>query len=93
MLRDLVIQKKTFGLQKKTVVTDFLFLSGMTLAGSWSVVGGAPIQAFTFFTASAYSIMITVGCQQPHCKAFAQTLVGLLGPHCNKKRGRGHVQC
>ena len=31
------------------MVTEFLFLSGMTLAGSWSVVGGAHIQAFTFF--------------------------------------------
>ena len=49
MLRDLLIQKKTLGPQKITKITDFLFLSGMIFAGSWSVVSKAHIQAFTFF--------------------------------------------
>ena len=39
--------KRTKGPQKK-VVTDFLFLPGMTLTGSWSVVCGAHIPAFIF---------------------------------------------
>ena len=34
---------------KNTVDTGSLFLSGMSLAGSWSVVSKAHIQAFTLF--------------------------------------------
>ena len=44
-----LINKKTRGPVKNTVDTSSLFLSGMTLEGSWSVVGGVHDQAFTFF--------------------------------------------
>ena len=47
MLQRLLIPKTT-GPHKTTVIADFLLLSGMTLAGSWSVVGGAHIQALIF---------------------------------------------
>ena len=40
--------QKTIGPQNITEVTDFLFLLGMTLAGSWSV-SNSHIQAFTLF--------------------------------------------
>ena len=43
-----LINSKNNRSTKNAVVTDFLFLSGKTLAGSWSVVGGVHIQAFTF---------------------------------------------
>ena len=43
-----LINSNRLGPVKITVVTEFLLLTGMTLAGSWSVVRGAHIQAFIF---------------------------------------------
>ena len=51
----------------------------MTLAGSWSVVGGAHIQAFTFFMVLELSRSRSV-VSNAHVQAFAQNF----GPHCKK---------
>ena len=52
---------RTIGPVKKTVDTGSVFLSGMTLAGSWSVVDGAHIQAFAL-SPGVGTLKITVGC-------------------------------
>ena len=54
---------------KITKITDFIFLSGMTLAGSWWVVSNAHIQAFFFFH-GAGTLKITVGCLTRTYPAF-----------------------
>ena len=92
MLRDSPMQK-TFGPIKITVVTDCLFLSGMTLAGSRSVVSNAHVQAFIFLH-GAYSLKIMVGCLTSTClriRTKTCTRVGLLGRHCKRKGSCGHV--
>ena len=48
MIQRLLIQE-TLCPHEIAKITDFLFLSGMTLARSWSAVCRARIQAFTFF--------------------------------------------
>ena len=71
---------------KNTVVSDFLFFSGMTLAGSWSVVSNAHPSIHSYHGDG--TVKITVGCQRctqrvlsqdhgarrAHCQAFTQKL-------------------
>ena len=75
MLRDLFICFPTS--PEKLVVTDFLFLSGMTLAGSRSVVSNAHIPAFIFFTAFTLSRSRSV-VRQARVQVFAQKLALVL---------------
>ena len=79
-------------IQLKKKVTAFLFLSGMTLAGSWSVDGGAHIYAFTFFMVLELSRSLSV-VSNAHIQAFAQKLAHVLDSLVRtvKKRGCGHV--
>ena len=61
-------------------------LTVVTLARSWSVVGGAHIQAFIVFTALTLSRSRSVA-WQAHIHAFrtkTYTRVGLFCPHCKK---------
>ena len=59
---------------KNTKITDFFFLSGMTLAGSRSVVSDAHIQTFTYFTAPELSRPRSVA-RRARVQAFAILLV------------------
>ena len=73
MLRRLSIPKKTIGPHKITNISDFPFLLGMTLAGSWSVVSNAHIQAFVFLLVLELSRSRSVA-RRARVQAFAQNL-------------------